>query len=73
MLPGYSLGQRLMFQAKEQVVQTLLSNFHWVAIFNLNSKHGTLGYYESLFHGRIENMSGFTFVTFTSQRIHYYK
>ena len=39
------LGQRLMFQAKEQFVQILHNNnFHWVTVSNLSSKHGTIDY-----------------------------
>ena len=50
------LGQRLMFQAKEQFVQILHNNnFHWVTVSNLNSKHGAIDYYDSLFHGRIRD------------------
>ena len=43
------LGQRLMFQDKEQFVQILHNNsFHWVTVSNLNNKHGTIDYYDSL-------------------------
>ena len=41
------LRQILMFQDKEQFLQILHNNnFNWVAVSNLNSKHGTIDYYE---------------------------
>ena len=50
------LRQILMFQDKEQFLQILHNNnFNWVAVSNLNSKHGTIDYYDSLFHGRIRD------------------
>ena len=30
-------------------------SFHWVTISNLNSKSGSVDYYDSLFHGRIKD------------------
>ena len=50
------LGQRLMFKAKEQFVKNLHNNnFYWVTVSNINSRHRTIDYYDSLFHGRIRD------------------
>ena len=39
-----------MFQAKEQLAQILHNNnFNWVTVSNVNSKYGTIDYYDSLF------------------------
>ena len=45
-----------MFQFKELFTQVLHNNkFHWVTVSNLNSKHETINYYDSLFYGRIRD------------------
>ena len=50
------LGQKLMFKPKEHFVQILHNkSFHWVTVSNVNSKSGSVDYYDSLFHGRIKD------------------
>ena len=50
------LGQRLMFQDKEQFIQILHNNnFHGLQYLKSNNKHGAIDYYDSLFHGQIRD------------------
>ena len=50
------LGQKLMFKSKEHFVQILHNkSFHWVTVSNVNSKSGSVDYYDSLFHGKIKD------------------
>ena len=50
------LGQKLMFKPKKHFVQILHNkSFHWVTVSNINSKYGSVNYYDSLFHGRIKD------------------
>ena len=50
------LDQKLMFKPKEHFVQILHNkSFHWVTVSNVNSKSGSVDYYDSLFHGRIKD------------------
>ena len=45
-----------MFKPKELFVQILHNkSFHWVTVSNVNSKSGSVDYYDSLFHGRIKD------------------
>ena len=50
------LGQKKMFKPKEHFVQILHNkSFHWVTVSNVNSKSGSVDYYDSLFHGGIKD------------------
>ena len=45
-----------MFKPKEHFVQILYNkSFHLVTVSNVNSKSGSVDYYDSLFHGRIKD------------------
>ena len=50
------LGQKLMFKPKKHFVQILHNkSFNWITVSNVNSKSGSVDYYDSLFHGRIKD------------------
>ena len=56
MLPGYSFRAKANVSGKGTIRTNFSQQFSLgYRVSNLNSKHGTIEYYDSLFHGRIRD------------------